>query len=624
MKKYVFLLVLGMLATTLSVGCQSTGKPLHIGSKEFTEQLVLGEMLAQLAENNNIPVKRSLPYGNTFLCSEALKKGDLDLYVEYNGTALTLLGQPPISDGDEAFKRVKTLFKPLGLIWAERLGFANNFELLMRSDRAAALKIETISDLAKLPSQIRFVSPEEWIERPLDGLSALTRRYGLVATAQMANSKSKLYHELISGNADVAVGYSTDGHIEDYGLTVLRDDLRFFPVYEAAPLVHLDAMRRYPALPGILAELANAIDTNTMRSMNRAVELEGETVAAVANRFLIETGLLPEDAKIPSATPKDLLLAIGLHDDLSGAGGKALRASRSAFPKRRVKIVRHSTPKALLTANQARIALLGAEAFYTVAGDGLPIQDTTVEALGVIGHRMAHVLAVTDSPVHDIGQMKKIGAGPQGGASYRSAEIVVDGLAMGDAVDIIAGTLQEQVSMVQKGQLDGIFLMVAPGARQVAELMRSGNFKLVSIDGWQEGNALMRFPFFRLSRIAAGSYPGQSTAIETISAQTVLAGPSPKEDLGTGNAGPVAVATSGQAISDAIILKLNSSVGVEEKIDPAIPSAKILRPQKEVVEKKLQTDYFLSGANALVLIAVVYLLYLFFAEEKRRKRRSKA
>ncbi len=622
MKKLFILLIFGMLITLIFAGCQNETKSLHIGSKKFTEQLILGEMLAQLAENANIPVKRSIPYGDTFLCSEALKNGDLDIYVEYNGTGLALLGQPPISDGDEAFKRVQTLFEPLGLIWSDRLGFANNYELVMRNDRADSLGIQTISDLAKLPAQVRFVTTEAWIERPLDGMAALRRRYGLNATAREVESKGKLYHELISNNADVAVGFSTDGHIEDYGLKLLKDDLNFFPVYEAAPLVRKDSLDRFPTLSGSLKKLANAIDTNSMRMMNRSVELEGNNVATVANNFLITKGLLPEGAKIAGSTAKDLLLAVGILDDLSGAGGKALRATRTAFPKRRVNIVRDPNPKGLVNSDQVRVALLGAEAFYNVEGGGLPVQDKTVEALGVVGHRMAHMLSFADSPIGDIRQMKKLGVGPKGGTSHRSAEIILNGLGLTDEVEIIPGSLEDQAKMMQKDQLDGMLLMVEQGHRQVADLMRAGTFKLVSLTGWQEGNAVVRFPFFRLSRIAAQTYPGQESAIETVSAQTVLAGPSSKEDFGTGNAGPVAIATTGQPVSDSVVLKLNQALSMDENIDPTIPSAAVLRPKKEVIEKKLQTDYLTSGANALVLVAVVYLLYLFFAEEKRRRRRQ--
>jgi len=354
--------------------------------------------------------------------------------------------------------------------------------------------------------------------------------------------------------------------------------------------------------------------------MNRAVELEGNNAATVANSFLIAKGILPKDAKIAGNTAKDLFLAMGTLDDISGSGGKALRATRTAFPKRRVRIVRVPNLGDLVNSDQARVALLGAEAFYNAEGGGLPVLDKTVEALGVVGYRMAHILSAANSPVSSISQMKKLGVGPSGGTSHRSAAIILNGLGLIDKIEMIPGNLENQAKMLQKNQLNGILLMVEQGHRQVTDLMRTGTFKLISLTGWQEGNAVMRFPFFRLSRIAAKTYPDQKSAIETVSAQTVLAGPSPKEDFGTGNAGPVAIAATGQPVSDYVILRLNEALSMEEKIDPTIPSASVLRPRKEVREKRIQSDYFTSGANALVLVVIVYLIYLFLAEEKQTRR----
>ncbi len=137
--------------------------------------------MAQLIEQTGIPVKRSIPYGDTFLNQEGLKRGDIDLYAEYNGTGLLLLGQSPIHDGDQAYARVKELFAPLGLEWLGRFGFSNEYVLLMRRDRATATNTKTISDLLKLSSPPRFAIDSQFLERPLDGYAALLRRYGLSA-----------------------------------------------------------------------------------------------------------------------------------------------------------------------------------------------------------------------------------------------------------------------------------------------------------------------------------------------------------------------------------------------------------------------------------------------------------
>ncbi len=616
---FPFLVIVNLFALA---GCDNITKELNIGSKNFTEQLILGEMLAQISENAGIPVKRLLPYGDTFLCSEALKTGDLDLYVEYNGTGLALLGQSAISDGDKSFTRVKELFKPLGLDWTNRLGFANNYELVIRNDVAKDKGIKTISDLGKLGS-VEFVAAEGWIQRPLDGLAALKLRYGLNATAKVLDSKDSVYNELLSGGADVAVGFSTDGHIEDFGLIVLEDDLKFFPVYEAAPLVRQDALNNFPELSGVLGKLSNVIDTQSMREMNRSVEFEGADIASVANKFLISKGLLPDSKKIDSTTVKDLILSVGMLDDSGGTVSKALRAARKGFPKRKIRIIRDADPKNLVNSDKARIALLGADAFYTLAGDGLPVQDKSMEALGVVGYRTVHLLVSTESQAGNLNQMKKLGVGPVGGTSHHTASILINGLGLTNQVKLIPGKIEDQIGMINNGTLDGILLMVEQGSRLVAELMRSDDFRLVSLTGWDEGNAVMRFPFLRLSRIAMDAYPNQLSVVETVSAQTVLAGPAPKKDSGAGNAGPIAIATSGLPVADSTVLKLNEALGMDENIDPTIPFAKVLRPKKDVIVRTIQHDYFTSGANGLALAIIGYLLYLFMMEPKNLKQRQK-
>ncbi|MBE9561371.1 MAG: hypothetical protein IMF12_00725, partial [Proteobacteria bacterium] len=199
MKKLLIYLLLAIII----ISCGKT-RPLNIGSKDFTEQFILAEMIAQLLENEDIVVKRSFPYGDTFSLLEAIKHGDLDIYVEYNGTGLIMLGQPPVNDGDKAFKKVKELFQPLGLEWLDRLGFANNYVLLMRRDRALGLKISKISDLTNIPSNIKLAVEPEFITRPLDGLSALQRRYGLNRMLPIVknNDKSVIYQALLDGTVD--------------------------------------------------------------------------------------------------------------------------------------------------------------------------------------------------------------------------------------------------------------------------------------------------------------------------------------------------------------------------------------------------------------------------------------
>ncbi|MDM8563106.1 glycine betaine ABC transporter substrate-binding protein, partial [Candidatus Marithioploca araucensis] len=576
-KLFIYLALL-----VIVIGCHRI-EPLHIGSKEFTEQFILAEIIAQLLESENIPVKRSIPYGDTFSNLEAIKNGDLDLYVEYNGTGLIMLGRPPINDGDEAFDEVKMLFEPLGLAWLDRLGFANNYVLVMRRDRALALKIYKISDLIKIRPNIRMAMEPEFAERPLDGLAALQRRYGMrhLLPLVIDNKKSVIYQALLDGKVDVTEGFSTEGRIEDFGLMVLKDDLEFFPVYEPSPLVRADALVRYPQLRSVLEKLAGLIDTASMRQMNREVELEGRDHKAVATDFLIEHDLID---KQQSNESEEFIIAAGQLNELGKSISKALRAVRKTLPERRVKVVQTSAPLELLVKGNARLGILSAEAFFKMTDDFLPTPNDSIEAVGVIGTRMAHLITLENSPISSITAIKNLGVGPENAASDRTAKMVFTSLGLQDKITLVNNdNLNQQIEALKNQQLDGIFLMVPPGHELLIEMMNQGIFKLISINEWQQGNHLIRFPFFRLARIPATTYDKQSQIIETISAQMVLAGSTPVTEI-VGSRGPATVISANvQPLSDPLLVQLSKALNTGEKLDPALPLANILKHQTSSV-----------------------------------------
>jgi glycine betaine/choline ABC-type transport system substrate-binding protein len=618
-KKFAALFLV-MILTLLASGCEKAAKPVHIGSKDFTEQYLLAEIMAQLIEQSGIPVKRSIPYGDTFLNQEALKRGDIDLYAEYNGTGLVLLGQPPIHDGDQAYARVKELFAPLGLQWQGRFGFSNEYVLLMRSNRALATNTKTISDLLKLPAPPRFAIDSQFLERPLDGYAALLRRYGLVAQEPLVfkeGEKQQIYEALLDGKVDVVEGFSTDGQIADFGLTVLEDDLEFFPVYEPAPLVRQSALERYPQLAAILDQLKDTMGVDVMREMNKAVELEGRDYKLIARQFLVERQLAttPQDL----AKAEELALAVGLLDEVELSAGKAVRAVRKAFPTRRVTLVRDSEPLQQMLQGKTRLALAGAEAFFELKGV-FPEPITTAEALGVVGYRLAHLLTISDGP-DTLTQIKRLGVGPENGASHRTAQMVLTSLGLMDQVELaFDDDFEAQVVALRQEALDGLFLMVEPGHAALTAQMNQGGLKLAPIKEWGEGNNLVRFPFLRLARIPAKTYQGQAEPLDTLSAQTVLAGPSPQHEA-VGNRGPaIIVGARTQPVSDTAILALNKSLEREEKIDPALPSAPVLNPAKASKPGGIEVKPAISFTNLIVILLIIYMIRLFQQESPRKRR----
>ncbi len=499
----------------------------------------------------------------------------------------------------------------------DRLGFSNDYVLLMRRDRALSLKINKISDLVNIQPNIKMAMEPEFLERPLDGLAALLRRYGLnhVVSSVVDNNKAVIYQALLDGKVDVTEGFATEGRIEDFGLAVLEDDLAFFPVYEPSPLVRKDTLERYPKLRSVLQQLKGLIDTTSMRQMNREVELEGQDYQVVAQEFLIKHKLI--EKQLQSVKSEKFVLAAGLINELGGSISQAVRAIRKTFPGRRVKVLQTADPLQTLIDGKARLGILSAESFFQMTDEFLPVQNQSVEAVGVIGTRMAHIVIRQDSPISTLKEIKKLGVGAQNSASDRTAKMLLTALGWRDRIKLIHDDkLARQLDALNQQKLEGIFLMVPPGHEKLVLIMNQGSFKLISLKDWQEGNHLIRFPFFRLARIPANTYEQQPEMIETISTQMVLAGPTPISEI-IGDRGPATVISSSvQPLSDPLILQLNKALSTGEKIDPSIPAADILTQRTKPLSNPLNPSAIESLFNFLIMLMIILFFYLFFRERK--------
>jgi osmoprotectant transport system substrate-binding protein len=277
------LTALGFAATACR---QDADRPLRVGSKNFTEQVILGEIAAQALEGAGLRVERRLDLGGSFVCHRALVAGELDLYPEYSGTAFTaILKQKPIADPARVRDAVSTEYaRQWGLVWAPPLGFENTFALVMRTDQARALKIAKISDLAR-HADLRPGFGYEFVERA-DGYPGLAAAYGLAFAARPAEMDlGLLYPALSQGKVDVVAGNSTDGLIAAMRLAVLEDDRRYFPPYEAAYVVRGETWKN-ARVRGALEPLAGSITAEAMRRMNASVDRDGRRPADVAREFL--------------------------------------------------------------------------------------------------------------------------------------------------------------------------------------------------------------------------------------------------------------------------------------------------------------------------------------------------
>jgi glycine betaine/choline ABC-type transport system substrate-binding protein len=267
-----------------------------VGSKNFTEQVILGELLAQLLESRNVPVERRLNLGGTFICHRALLSGDLDLYVEYSGTALTaILKEPVQKDAAAVYRRVREAYeKELGLGWSAPLGFENTFAVVMKPDLAERLAIRSISDLKAHQARLRPGMGHEFLERE-DGYRGFVQTYDLnFAERPRGIELGLIYQALMEDEVDFVFGNGTDGLIEKFGLTVLEDDRSYFPPYDAAVVYRPETLRRVAALSEVLALLEGGLDEESMRRLNRLVDDERRAPAEVVRLFIEERGWLHE------------------------------------------------------------------------------------------------------------------------------------------------------------------------------------------------------------------------------------------------------------------------------------------------------------------------------------------
>jgi osmoprotectant transport system substrate-binding protein len=302
MKKKLQLVFAGLIIlSTLLSACGDRGKgPVTVGSKEFTEQIILGKLTVFALRDAGFEVIDESNLGGTTVNREALENGDIDMYWEYTGTAwITHLGhEEAITDPQEAYDKVKEEDAENGLIWLTMAPFNNTYTFMMKQETGEELGIESISDLADYINdggEASFCTDEEFSVRP-DGLPAVEETYGFefgednVVTMQVGLT----YKALQDGQCTVAMGFATDGRIPAFGFFNLEDDEQFFPVYNPAPVVREEVVDEYPEIEDVLEPVAEALTTEEMMQLNKRVDIDEETPEEVACDFLTSEGIIAE------------------------------------------------------------------------------------------------------------------------------------------------------------------------------------------------------------------------------------------------------------------------------------------------------------------------------------------
>jgi osmoprotectant transport system substrate-binding protein len=298
---------MAVLAALAMIAALATGSPalaaekkLVIGSKNFTEQRVLSEIMIQLLTDRGFTCEDKTGLGGTLVARQALENGQIDTYMEYTGTALvTMLKEKEvITEPQACYDFVKKAdLERNGLVWLPMMPFNNTYCLMMTKAGAAEKGLKTLSDLSAYikanPGKISFGTNEEFYARP-DGYKPLQKKYDF----QFPDDKiikmtpGLLYKALKDGQVDVAMGFATDGRIKGFDLVVLEDDQNYFPVYNPAPVVKKEIAAKYPELEKIFSELALKLDTQTMTDLNYAVDGEHKNVKDVVAEWLKSAGLI--------------------------------------------------------------------------------------------------------------------------------------------------------------------------------------------------------------------------------------------------------------------------------------------------------------------------------------------
>ena len=258
-----------------------------VGSKNFTEQLVLGELLAQTIERAGVPVDRRLNLGGTLICDRALISGDIDVYVEYTGTALTAVFHQPVSNDPSAvFDSVRALYAKTGRTLLPPLGFNNTFAILVRGADARSMGLKTIDDAARQSPRWRAGFGYEFVERP-DGFPGLAKAYGLrFPQPPRIMDLTLTYRALAAGQVDLIAGDATAGLIKGLDLTQLEDTRRYFPPYDAAAVARAEMLLRHPEVRTAIESLSGRITAAEMRAMNYAADVEHRDIAVIVRDFL--------------------------------------------------------------------------------------------------------------------------------------------------------------------------------------------------------------------------------------------------------------------------------------------------------------------------------------------------
>ncbi|NBB71415.1 MAG: hypothetical protein GVY33_14020 [Alphaproteobacteria bacterium] len=569
--------LVALAAVALLAACAEA--PVVVGSKEPTQDRILGEMFALLLEDADIRVERRIGLGDSGENFEALRQEAIDLYPEYLGNAVNLVGAPPTTDPDAALASVRAAFAELGLVFLEPLGFESDYAVVVRRELVADDGVDGVSDLRPLAPGLTLGVTQNFAARPADGLDVALDRYGLdfdEVVVTEGSDRVPLYEALIGGEIDVMVGYSSDPEIVDFGFAELRFDLPIATSYEAVPLTSSAVLDREPRLRDALAPLAGRLDTPRMRALTRQVQIGGRSPRGAAAAGLAELGLLERTVAEPNVR---LLIAANPLEVGSRTASRVLRAVREAMPGRNVAYLGSPRPLAEIPARNARLALAPAIAHFDVTPDGV-VRDDRVEAVAAVGSTLLHAIARVDGPDR-LGAATAIATGPEGSASHKLISVVAANRTPAPKIVPLDDPSEEAViATLRRGAADVAVLLAARERPEVVpDREAAEDLRFIDAADWWEGAARLELPFLRLASLASPGPAGGEEQVRTVAMQTTLVGPSPPPVSVLGRQGPGSISTVLYPLTDANVLAINEALGPHPDVVPHLRRAAALTPE---------------------------------------------
>lgn len=603
MKKISHLLFVAVIFIVFT-GCELTRGPLRIGIKSFDEQRILAAMISMLIEQEGMR-STIVPCGDTYGCQRAIQNGDIDIMIEYTGTAINLGGITGPS-GFDSIEKVRDFYQQAGLRWLVDIGFENDYVVIVPAVISAARGISSIPDLSIIGGDIKLAVHPAYIRRPGDGLYPLARRYGLTLDDNplLIAEPNKRYRAVLEGRADVAVGFKTDGFLVGEQLIILDDPKSFFSPYRAGIIVSENALSTHPQLENILLRLDEQIGTHTMRLLNAQMQLQGRSPERIAIEFLRHRGIIDKTFERKFGQP-ELYVVSSFNSNLSEYIPRTLETVNSAFPEFAVRHESVYDPVESLVDGNARLALLGAEDFFS-SMSGIAIErEKRIEAVSVVGVRFVHIV----SRVKDTDNKAFSGRFGIVSAGSGSSRIGSDILKLAGVEPSVYGNIEEILNAVTEGEIDKALIVSEVPDPLIAKILsQDPDLELMSIqESWINDMRSFISPYLRSAQIPENSYPGQGKGINTMSSQVVLAAPSTKEERIHVGGLVSAVKAGGIPLTQDEAGRLLTAGIKTEMPDPVLPSPWSLRLDDDEIRLEMIED---TTEIILNILAVIYIIIL--------------